>query len=360
MSAGARPPLVSVVMSVRDGEAFVAEAMESILAQTLRELELIVIDNASSDGTPAILTAQARRDARVRLTRLDGAVPLADVLNLGCEQARGALIARMDGDDLALSHRLASQVAFLEAHRDVAVVGGAAIVIDAGGRPLDTRRPPVEDARIRASLERRNCLIHPTVALRRDALRAVGGYRAAFLHAEDYDLWLRLAERHLLANLPQPVLRYRVHGAQVSQHALEQQVLSTLAAQLAAHRRRGGQTESVGPSPVTRATLVGLGISATSIRAAVETACVHRAAELAALGQEDLAAAVLAVASGVADSPAGRQHAAARYQTALARRHWRRRQLGRSVAAAARAVRLRPALVGRLPRAVLRAVLGRA
>jgi hypothetical protein len=360
MSAGARPPLVSVVMSVRDGETFVAEAVESILGQTLRDLELVVVDNASSDGTPAIVAAHARRDSRVRLWRLDAAVPLADALNLGCEQARGALIARMDGDDVALPHRLASQVAFLGARRDVALVGGAAVVIDAAGRPLGTRRPPVEDARIRASLERRNCLIHSTVALRRDALRALGGYRAAFLHAEDYDLWLRLAERHPLANLPQPVLRYRVHGAQVSQHALEQQVVSTLAAQVAARRRREGETDAFGPGPVTRATLVGLGISATSIRAAVETACVHRAAELAALGQDDLAAATLAVAAGLAESPAGRQKAAARYQAALARRHWRGRQFGRSFTAAGRAVRLRPALLAGIARAALRAVLGRA
>jgi hypothetical protein len=362
--AGRRPapgrPLVSVVMSVRDEERFVAQAVESILAQTLPDLELVVVDDASTDRTPEILSTQARRDARLRVCRLPGRSGLAAALNLGCGQARGTLIARMDGDDVALPHRLASQVAFLRAHPDVALVGGGAIVIDAAGRPLDTRCPPAGDAQIRASLDRRNCLIHSTVTLRRDALRALGGYRAAFLHAEDYDLWLRFAERHRLANLPEPVLRYRVHGTQVSQHALEQQVVSTLAAQVAARRRRAGEAERVGPAPITRAILVGLGVPAAAIRGVMETTCIHRAAELAALGQTDLAVATLAVAPGFAGAPAARRHAAARLHAELARRLWRRRQLGRSLAAAGRAVRLRPALLARAAWRVVRVALGRA
>jgi hypothetical protein len=356
--SGARPR-VSVVMSVRNEERFVGQAVESILAQTLTDLELLVVDNASSDGTPEILSTLARGDARVRLHRLGPDVGLAAALNFACEQAQGPLIARMDGDDVAILDRLERQAAFLDAHGSVALLGGAATVIDDGGQARRTLRPPTDDTRIRSSLVERNCIIHSTVTMRREALRRLGGYRAGFVHAEDYDLWLRLAERHQLANLPDVVLHYRVHPEQVSHQALEQQVLSALAARAAARRRRAGIDEGpVGEKSVARSDLAALGIAEDAVRSALAAACLHRAADLGDLDRPGLAAAALALTPDFAVSAEVRRRTLARYHALLARRRWSRGQVARSVASVLRAVRVRPALLGHLIGALIRPARG--
>jgi hypothetical protein len=358
--SGARPR-VSVVMSVRNAERFVAQAVESILAQTTTDLELLVVDNASSDGTPRILSTLARGDARLRLHRLGPDAGLAAALNFACEQAQGPLIARMDGDDVASPDRLERQAAFLDAHGSVALVGGAATVIDDSGQARRTLRPPTDDARIRSSLVERNCIIHSTVTMRRDALRRLGGYRAGFVHAEDYDLWLRLAERHPLANLPEVVLQYRVHPEQVSHQALEQQVLSTLAARAAARRRRAGIDEgSVGEKSVARSDLAALGIAEDAVQSALATAYLHRAADLGDVDRPRLAAAALARTPDFAVSAEVRRRTLARYHALLARRRWSRGQVARSLVSALRAVRARPALLGHLVRALIRPARDRA
>jgi hypothetical protein len=342
-------------MAVRDAEHFVARAVDSILTQTLGDLELIVVDHASSDRTPEILSGLAREDARLRVCRLDADLGLAEALNLACEEARGPLIARMDGDDVAMPGRLERQAAYLADRPSVALVGGAALVIDDTGKGYHTRRPPTGDPDIRAILLERNCFIHSTVMARRDALSHVGGYRGKFTRAEDYDLWLRLAERHELANLPEVVLHYRVHAAQVSHQALEQQVVSALAAQAASRRRRAGLDEGLaGDGEISRADLAALGITEDAVESALAKACLHRAADLSDLDQPSLAAATLASTPGFTTSWEVRRRTLARYHAFLARRRWRRGQLGGSLASALRAVHARPALLGRLAQRLIR------
>jgi glycosyltransferase involved in cell wall biosynthesis len=254
-------PRVSVVMCVRDAEPLVAQAVESILGQTLRDLELVVVDDASSDRSPDILANLARRDPRIRVHRSDARPGVAAASNLACEQARGRLIARLEADDVAEPQRLERQAAYLAERQRVVLVGGAAGVIDDAGKRYHLLRPPTGDAAIRAELVRRNCIIHPTVMLRREALLSVGGYRARFVLAEDYDPWLRLAERHQVANLPDVLVGYRVHPRQASHQDLERRVLVVLAAQALARRRRAGRREEpAGDRPITRAELAELGV----------------------------------------------------------------------------------------------------
>jgi hypothetical protein len=246
----------------------------------------------------------------------------------------------MDHDDVALPDRLARQVAFLERAPEVAAVGGAAWVIDAAGRVHHRVSPPCGDAAIRARLPRENCLLHATMTLRAEAVRAAGGYRAAYLHAEDHDLWLRLCERHALANLAEPVLRQRLHAGQVSRQALEQQAWSSLAACEAARRRRAGRDEGVPPDePVTRARLAALGLAPGRVARAVAAAWAARAADLAEIGRADLAAETLAGAG----PEARRGGLTAHYQLALA---VRARARGRGLVAALRSLRAGPALAG--------------
>ena len=205
-----RPPRVTVVMPVYNAGDFVSEAVESVLAQTFDELELIAVDDGSSDDSRSILERYARLDSRVRVVRNETNLGLVPATNLGCRLSRSEYIARLDADDVALPDRLASQVEFLDSHPSVAAVGGAAISIDPSGRQISVLRLPSSSAAIRARMPKRCCFIHSSVTMRRDAFEAVGGYR--FGPGGGYDLWLRLSERFDLANLPQPVVRYRVHA----------------------------------------------------------------------------------------------------------------------------------------------------
>lgn len=236
-------PQVSVVMSVHDGERFLAPAVLSILGQTLPAFEFIVVDDGSQDGSAAMLERLAARDARVRLFRRPHA-GLVAALNFGCAQARGRYLARMDADDVALPRRLARQVAHLDSYPRVAALGTAAEFIDAQDRPLPGEPTLVGHARLTQALHAGTCpLIHPSVTMRRALFEAVGGYRRGAPHAEDFDLWLRLGEVGELDNLPEPLLRYRRHAQQVSIRHFRQQALSNLAARASARARRAGRAD---------------------------------------------------------------------------------------------------------------------
>ena len=243
-SVGAAAPTVSVVLPVYNGEPYLVEALESILGQTFGDFELIAVcDPSSSDNSRNLLDDAARRDSRVHV--LEGPIRnLVAALNLGLARARGEFIARMDADDVSLSNRFARQVEYLRAHRDIAVVGSTITLIGASGAVIREIDYPLTPAKIDRFLIEVGCaLAHPTAMARRDAILSVGGYRGQFEHAEDYDLWLRMAERYSLANLPDRLLRYRHHDRKDSlRHATAQQ-LATHVARLCAKARRAGRSD---------------------------------------------------------------------------------------------------------------------
>jgi glycosyltransferase involved in cell wall biosynthesis len=209
-------PTISVVMPVYNAKRYVAEAIESILGQTFRDFEFLIIDDGSTDGSLAILKHYAARDARIRLWSGPNAgyVPrLNEMLAL----ARGELIARMDADDVSFPDRFVRQVEFLRDHPDVDVVGGSQECIDSRGFLMTVCRPPQGHDEIQeCALTGAGPISHPTVMMRRRAVLAVGGYREELMPAEDFDLWLRMGERGLLANLPDVIIRYRMHDLSVS------------------------------------------------------------------------------------------------------------------------------------------------
>jgi hypothetical protein len=242
-SVGVVVPAVSVVLPVYNGEPYLVEALNSILRQTFEDFELIAVDDASTDNSRSYLEEAARRDARVCIVDGPGR-GLVDALNLGLARARGEFIARMDADDVSQSTRFAQQVEYLRANPQIAVVGSAITLIDATGkliREIDYPLTPVEVDRF--LIETGSALAHPAVMARRNALREVGGYRSLFQHAEDYDLWLRLAEGHSLANLPDRLLRYRHHDTKGSLRHAAAQRLATHLARLCAKARRSGQPD---------------------------------------------------------------------------------------------------------------------
>ncbi|HJA78767.1 MAG TPA: glycosyltransferase [Candidatus Desulfovibrio intestinavium] len=222
-------PAVSVLLPVYNAASYVREAVASILAQTLRDFELILMDDGSTDASGGILRALAAEDRRIRLVQRENRGLIA-TLNEGLALARAPFVARMDADDIALPERLARQCAHMERHPGLAVLGSAIQYMDAAGRPGRIKKYPVGDAVDEAILWG-SPLAHPAVMLRTQAVRAAGGYPAAFPHAEDYALWLRLFAPGSIDNLPDVLLRYRLHGGSVSHvHALAQRT-STLRAQ---------------------------------------------------------------------------------------------------------------------------------
>lgn len=239
-------PRVSVVMPFRDAEPFIAATLESLLGQTFSDFEIVAIDDGSVDAGPSIVREHAANDPRVRLIS-EGRRGFVPSLNRGVALARGEYIARMDADDLALPERFARQVAYLDGHPQVGVVGGQILALLDGHsfEPPWWIDAPLKHDQIAASLKHRNSIHHPTAMIRRDVLLDVGGYREPFTVVQDYDLWLRLAERTRLANLPDRVLAYRFHAGQATERNLELAYLCTWSARYAARERAAGRIDPI-------------------------------------------------------------------------------------------------------------------
>lgn len=234
--------------------AYLPLAVDSVLRQTFSALELLVIDDASSDGSLSTLELVAARDPRLRLLKNPGA-GLVAALNFGIAQAQAEFIARMDADDIALPERLSRQVEFLEKTPGISVVGTQVAFIDAAGSLTGERTSfPTEPEEITKALTVRGCVVrHPSVLARKISLLAVGGYRPACDKAEDYDLWLRLVDGNRIANLPDVLLHYRVHPLQISNGVNLQQRFSRDLALLALRARRDGAADPLDdiPKPVS-------------------------------------------------------------------------------------------------------------
>lgn len=208
-------PLVSVVMSVYNGERYLKEALDSILSQTYPDFEFIIIDDGSTDGTADILASYREADGRVNIYRQDNRGLIVS-LNRGCSLAKGKYIARMDADDISLPDRLECQVDFMESHPEIGVAGSWIEYIDAGGRSIGQWRTPAGPAIIKWSLMFGTCLAHPSVLMRKAIFDEAGPYRPEALHVEDYDLWTRAAEITSLANIPEIKVKRRIWGGNIS------------------------------------------------------------------------------------------------------------------------------------------------
>jgi glycosyltransferase involved in cell wall biosynthesis len=208
------PPRVSVVLPVRDGGRWLGAAVASILGQTLTDLELLVVDDHSRDGAVARLD---RDDRRLRVVASNGA-GVSAAFNTGLAQARGAFVARMDADDIALPQRLARQLEYLAANPGVAICGACVEILADGGvqggnrRYQDWLNACRDPATIRRELFIESPIPNPTALFRADALRALGGY-ADPDWPEDYDLFLRADAAGLAMGKPDGVLlHWREHA----------------------------------------------------------------------------------------------------------------------------------------------------
>ena len=198
-------------MPVYNGQPYLAEAIESVLRQSFRDFEFVIVDDGSTDDSPTVLQQFADADERLRvLTR--GNSGIVNALNEGVAAARGSYIARMDADDIALPDRLQKQLAYMQRSPDCVAVGSAMLNIDPQGRPIAVQRYPQSHDEIQRQLLRGiGGISHPTSMIRAEAMQQVGGYRLKYQWVEDKDLWLRLTEIGRLSNLEDVLLQYRLH-----------------------------------------------------------------------------------------------------------------------------------------------------
>ena len=238
-------PRVTVAMSVYNNAPFLAEAIDSILAQSFGDFEFLIVNDGSRDGSAEIIDAFAARDPRVRAIHQPNAGLVAS-LNRMLDEARGPLIARMDGDDVSMPERFARQIAFLDANPDYGVLGTATNDLDERGRlRRNTDFHPLDHDAFIAALDGKPLLCHPSAMMRRDVVRDAGGYRRAFVHCEDYDLWLRLSRRTKLCSLPDRLLHYRRSDAQVSNAFSLQQQIGAAVAWFAHGERVAGRPDPI-------------------------------------------------------------------------------------------------------------------
>jgi glycosyltransferase involved in cell wall biosynthesis len=242
----AAAPRVSVIIPIYNQATYLRRAVDSILTQSMGDLELILIDDGSQDDSAGIIDDYARRDWRV-VGEHQLNCGISSALNRGLAISRGTYIARLDGDDISLPDRLAKQVAYLDAHPEIGILGGGMILIDSRDRKLTSHRYVTGMRAVRAALASGTVIPGPAGLLRRDLCVALGGWRTPFDAAEDYDFCLRLSERAELENMPDYVTYYRVHAQQTTQlHWRRQNALAEVA-RIAARFRREGRPDPITP-----------------------------------------------------------------------------------------------------------------
>jgi glycosyltransferase involved in cell wall biosynthesis len=240
---------VDVLMPAYNAAATLRDAVESLQTQTLRDIRIIVVDDGSTDATPAILAALAAQDPRIVAVTQQNA-GIVEARNAALRHANADFVACLDADDIALPDRLQRTLSYLDAHPDCVAVGGAVAHMDEHGAPLGGLQQPgppdQADAAKAPALE--PYIVQSTLMARRAPMAALGGYRHV-PNSEDSDLFWRLAAHGALINLPDVLVRYRVHTASISStlHNGRIMALGSQLGALSALRRRAGRDDLVFP-----------------------------------------------------------------------------------------------------------------
>jgi glycosyltransferase involved in cell wall biosynthesis len=211
---------VSVVMPAYNAEAYLDEAVTSILGQTFRDFEFIIINDGSTDDTASILDKYEKSDSRIRVYHQENQGMIA-ALNRGCCLARGKYIARMDADDVSFPARLEKQLEYIERDQKIGILGTWIHNIDKNGVVRGTWRPPTNSKMLKWTLFFGVCVAHPSVVMRRDLMTQLKFYRPDAAHVEDVDLWFRASSLTEFGNVPEVLLKYRIWTGSTHQRGLE-------------------------------------------------------------------------------------------------------------------------------------------
>jgi glycosyltransferase involved in cell wall biosynthesis len=230
-------PRVSVLIGAYNNAATLERAIDAILGQTVRELELLLIDDGSSDATPQLIAAAVARDDRIRSLSMGRNVGISRSLNEGLRAARAPIVAVQDADDYSAPERLERQLALLDARPEVAVVGSRMHEVDPDGRAL-APRTSFRAGDVNDWLLRFNPIPNTSAAFRRDAVLAIGGYDPRYRYAMEYDLWLRLADEHVIVALDEPLSTRVMSATNVASRADRAQTGEAIAMRVRALARR--------------------------------------------------------------------------------------------------------------------------
>lgn len=240
MSSNHNAPKASVIMPVYNAGKYLDSAIESVLEQSFKDFELLLLNDGSIDGSLERMEHYARLDTRCKVHTWPNR-GLVETLNSGVSLSRGDIIFRMDQDDICRPDRFERQIAYLKINPDCVVVGSRVMLIDPEGLPICPLNNEVSHKAIDAahlSGKGGAVITHPSAAIRKSAIIEIGGYHSEFPHAEDIDLFLRLAERGGLANLPDILLDYRQHLGSIGYKHRETQKKSVKRAVEVTFKRR--------------------------------------------------------------------------------------------------------------------------
>jgi len=206
-------PKVTVLMPVYNGEKYLNEAIESILNQTYKDFEFLIINDGSTDNSVKII--ESYNDPRIHLVHNEKNLKLIASLNKGLNIAKGEYIARMDCDDVSLPDRLLKQVQYLDNHPDVGVLGCGTKNVDENLNTISEPERPLTYLQNKWKLLFSSTLMHPSVMYRKELILKYGGYSHEFIHAEDYDLWSRLIDFAIIHQIPEILVYLRKHSQNI-------------------------------------------------------------------------------------------------------------------------------------------------
>lgn len=213
-------------MPVYNAEIYISQAIESILKQSYKNFELIIIDDASNDKSLDIINSFKSKDERIKIVTLDNNQGIAIALNNGIAIAQGEYIVRMDADDISLLCRLDKQLKFMDSNRACGVCGSWLETIDRNGNSSDVWKSSLTHEDIKSELLFNSALYHPTIIFRKEVISSIKQiYNPDFVPAEDYELWSRLSSITKLANFPEILIRYRVHDKNISYVKSDKQIM---------------------------------------------------------------------------------------------------------------------------------------
>ncbi|MEW6536277.1 MAG: glycosyltransferase [Candidatus Auribacterota bacterium] len=221
-------PRVSVIMPVYNAEKYLHYAIESILNQTFTDFELLILNDGSKDSTASIIESFCKKDNRIKTMNRPNKGLTISLIEL-IKHAKGIYLARHDADDTSHPQRFEKQISFLDTHPDISLVGSFASKIDPQGNPTGKLGFASSPGQISRLYARHNLFVHGSIMMRKEAYLEAGGYRPAFLFAQDYDLTSRLVFHGKGANIPEPLYNLREHEGTLSQNKeQEQQHLASL------------------------------------------------------------------------------------------------------------------------------------
>lgn len=209
-------PVISVLMPVYNSEKYLAEAIESVLNQSYTNFEFLIFDDGSTDSSKDIIKEYSKKDSRIKSFFFKENQGYVIHLNQGLEIANGKYIARMDSDDICLPNRFKIQIEYLESHPEIWVLGSSSIIINDQGEEMGKSKRFNNPDELYFMSFFINPLSHPTVFFRKKEIKSIGGYNEKKQPSEDFDLWTRVLNKGKIANIEQPLLKYREHDSSIS------------------------------------------------------------------------------------------------------------------------------------------------